>query len=75
MERVRNGGYPSNGIFLQDRGDLLKKKNCGSKKPKSPINTRDFEHGARILHFLGLTIFPAIYLFSSIFEILRATVC
>ena len=47
MERVRNGGYPSNGIFLQDRGDLLKKKNCGSKKPKSPINTRDFEHGAQ----------------------------
>ena len=50
MERVRNGGYPStsNGGLHKDRGDLLQKKNCGCKKPKSPINTRDFEMSTKL---------------------------
>jgi hypothetical protein len=50
MERVRNGGYPStsNGGLHKDRGDLLQKENCGCKKPKSPINTRDFEMSTKL---------------------------
>jgi len=50
MEKVRNGGYlsTSNGGLHKDRGDLLQKKNCGSKKPKSPINTRDFEMSTKL---------------------------